>query len=157
MSLTSPIPFGHAARLRVRAIQHASRFFHRAEKTKCARDETDIVVDRLRHADDGESVAAFARLLVEIVRAALRAVSTDGEENVHVARNEIIDCTADIHRSARRAEDSAALMMNAIDELRRDRHWFHSRTRDRARCSRHESRAPPRRHSSSAIRGRASE
>ena len=63
-----PDPARHAARLGVRAIEHARRFLDGAEKSERARDEADVVVDRLRHADDRERVAAFARFLVEIVR-----------------------------------------------------------------------------------------
>ena len=93
--LHEPDAAGHAARLGVRAIEHARRFLDRGEKAERARDEADVVVDRLRHADDRERVAALARFLVEIVRAALRAVAADGEENVHAARDEIV------HRACR--------------------------------------------------------
>ena len=117
-----PDAAGHAARLGVRAIEHPRGFFDGAEESECARDEADVVVDGLRHADDGERVAAAARFLVEIVRAALRAVATDGEENVHAARDEVVHRDADVHRAARGAEDRAAFLMNAIDELRRDLH-----------------------------------
>ena len=78
---------GHAACLGVRAIEHPRGFFDGAEESECARDEANVVVDGLRHAHDGERVAAAARFLVEIVRAALRAVATDGEKNVNAARD----------------------------------------------------------------------
>ena len=124
-----PDAAGHAARFGVRAIEHARGFFDGAEESERARDEANVVVDRLRHADDGERVAAPARFLVEIVRAALRAIAADGEEDVYAARDEIIHGPADVHRSARRAEDRAALLMNAIDELRRDLHRFRAARR----------------------------
>ena len=65
-------------------------------------------------------MAAFARFLVKIVRAALRAVAADGEKNVHAARDQIVDRAADVDRAARGAENRAALLMNAVDKLRRD-------------------------------------
>ena len=117
-----PDPARHAARLGVRAIEHARRFLDGAEKSERARDEADVVVDRLRHADDRERVAAFARFLEKIVPAALRAIAADGEEDVHAARDEVFHRAPYVHRPARRAENRAALLMNAIDELRRDLH-----------------------------------
>ena len=121
-----PDPAGHAACLGVRAIEHARGFLDGAEESERARDEADVVVDGLRHADDGERVAAAARFLVEIVRAALRAVAADGEEDVHAARDEVVHRGADVHRTARGAENRAAFLMNAIDELRRDLHRLHA-------------------------------
>jgi hypothetical protein len=55
----------HAARLGVRAIEHARRFLDRAIETERARDEADVVVDGFRHANDRKSVAAPARFLIE--------------------------------------------------------------------------------------------
>ena len=115
---------GHAARLGMRAIEHPRGFFDGAEESECARDEANVVVDGLRYTDDGERVAAAARFLVEIVRAALRAVATDSEENVNAARDKVVDRDAGSYRAARGAEDGASFLMNAIDELRRDLHRF---------------------------------
>ena len=80
----------HAARLGVRAIEHARGLLDGGEESEGARDEADVVVDRLRHADDGERVAAAARFLVESVGTALRAVAADGEEDVHAARDKVV-------------------------------------------------------------------
>jgi hypothetical protein len=124
-----PDAIRHAARLGVRAIEHAHRFLHRAEKSERARDEADVVVDGLRHADDRQRAAALARFLVEIICAALRAVAAHGEEDVHPARDEILHGSPDVHRPARRAENRAALLMNAIDELRCDLHRLHAARR----------------------------
>ena len=63
-------PTRNAARLGVRAIEHARRFLDRAEKSERPRDEADVVVDRLRHADDRQGVAALARFLVKLVPSA---------------------------------------------------------------------------------------
>ncbi len=112
----------HAARFGVRAIQHAGRLLDGAEKAKCARDKTDIVINRLRDADDREPVAALARLLKKLIRAALRAVAAHGEKNVHAAGDEIVHRAPDVHRSARRTENGAALLMNPVHELGRDFH-----------------------------------
>ena len=100
---------GHAACLGMRAIEHARGFFDGAEESECARDEANVVVDGLRHADDGERVAAAARFLVEIVRAALRAIAPNGEEDVYAARDEVVHRGTDVHGAPRRAEDRAAL------------------------------------------------
>jgi hypothetical protein len=99
---------GHAARLGVRAIEHARGFLDSAEDSERARDEPDVVVESLWYADVRERVAATARFLVEIVRAALRAIATDGEENVHATRDEVVHRGADAHGAARGAEDRAA-------------------------------------------------
>jgi hypothetical protein len=42
----------HAARFSVRTIEDARGFFNGAEKSECARNEADIVVDRLWDTDD---------------------------------------------------------------------------------------------------------
>ena len=83
------------------AVEHALGFFDRAEEAEGARDERDIVVDRLWHSNHGECVATFARFLVKIVRATLRAVAADREENVYPARDEVIDRATNIDRPAR--------------------------------------------------------
>jgi hypothetical protein len=44
-------------------------------------------------------------------------------------RDEIFDRPADVHRPAGRTEDRAALLMNAIHELRRDLHRLHAARR----------------------------
>ena len=103
-----PDPAGHAARFGVRAIEHARGFLDRAKESERARDESDVVVDGLGDADDRERVAPAARFLVEIVRTALRAVATDGEENVNATRDEVIHRDAGIYRAARGAEDGAS-------------------------------------------------
>jgi glucan phosphorylase len=59
----------------VRAIKHARTFLDRGEKSERARDESDVVINGLRHADNRQRVAAIARFLVEIVRAAREAMS----------------------------------------------------------------------------------
>src|SRR5204863_2953877 len=103
-----------APRLRVRAIEHAGRFFNCSGKSESARNECDIVVDRLRHADNRERVSAFARFLIKIVRAALGAIASDGEENVDAAGNKIFHRPPDVDWPARGAENRAAFLMNAI-------------------------------------------
>ena len=129
MSFTSPMPPG-TLRASVCAQSSTRAASSTALKNPKVREtKAHIVVDRLRHADDGERVAAVARFLVEIVRAALRAVAADGEEDVHAARDEILHRRADVHRAARGAENRAALLMNAIDELRRDLNRLHSACR----------------------------
>ena len=82
-----PDPAGHAARFRVRAIEDARGFFDRAEEPERTRDEPNVVIDGLWNADDRERVSAPARFLVEIVGAALRAIATNGEKNVHPTRD----------------------------------------------------------------------
>ena len=120
---------GHAARLGVRAVEHAARFLDGGEIAEGARDEADVVVDRLGHADDGERVAAAAGFLVEVVRAALRAIAADGEQDVHAAPDEIVHRDADVHRPARRTENRAAFLMNVVDELGGDRDRLHTARR----------------------------
>src|SRR4029077_9843902 len=112
----------HATRLRVRTIKHALCFFNSAEKTERARDKADIVVDRLRHADNGECVTALARFLIEIMCAALRSVAAHSKKNVHPAANEIVHRSANIDGTARRAKDRPAMLMNAINKCRRELH-----------------------------------
>jgi hypothetical protein len=122
MSLTSPIPPGTLHASVMRAIEHARGFPDSAKESERARDESDVVVDGLGDADDRERVAPAARFLVKIVRTALRAVATDGEENVNATRDQVIHRDAGTYRAARGAEDGASFLMNAIDELRRDLH-----------------------------------
>ena len=91
----------HAARLRVRAIQHARRLLHRGKETEGAGCERDVVVDGLRHAHHRQRVAAAAGLLVEIVGAALRPVASDGEQDVDASRDQILNGAAGVDRAAR--------------------------------------------------------
>ena len=46
---------GHAPRLGVRAIEHAHSLLNGAEKPECAGDEAYVIIDGLRHADDGRA------------------------------------------------------------------------------------------------------
>ena len=117
-----PDPAGHAACFGVRAIEHARGLPDGAIESEGARDESDVVVDGLGDADDSERVAPAARFLVEIVRAALRAVATDGEENVNATRDKVVHRDTGFYRAARGVEDGASFLMNAMDELRRDLH-----------------------------------
>ena len=96
-----PDSSGHAPRLGVRAVEHAARFLDSGEKAKRARHKSHVVVDGLRHADDGERVAAAGRFLEKGVAAALGAISADGKEDVDAPRNQILDRGRNIHRSAR--------------------------------------------------------
>src|SRR4029077_4476829 len=112
----------HATRLRVRTIKHALCFFNSAEKTERARDKADIVVDRLRHADNGECMTALARFLIEIMCAALRSVAAHSKKNVHPAVNEIVHRSANIDGTPRRAKARPAMLMNAINKCRRELH-----------------------------------
>ena len=116
-----PDPAGHAACFGMRAIEHARGLPDRAVESERARDESDVVVDGLGDADE-RARGPGARFLVEIVRTALRAVATDGEENVNATRDKVIHRDAGTYRAARGAEDGASFLMNAIDELRRDLH-----------------------------------
>jgi hypothetical protein len=74
-------------------------------------------------------MAPLARFLIESVRAALRSVAAHGKKNVHVAGNEILHGSTDIHGTARRAKDRAAMLMNVINKCRRELHRLHSALR----------------------------
>ena len=74
-------------------------------------------------------MTAAASLLVKIIGASLRAIAPDGKEDVYIACDEIVDGLANIHRAARRAQDGAALSMNAFHKLGRDFHRFHATVR----------------------------
>src|SRR4026209_1289003 len=67
-------------------------------------------------------MAATSRFLVEIVRAPLRAIAADGEENIHLARDQFVHRPAIIDGTSRRTEDCPAFLMNAIHKLRREFH-----------------------------------
>ena len=49
----------HAVRFGVRAVDHLGRLLDGGEIAESPRNEGDVVVDRLRHADDGQRMATL--------------------------------------------------------------------------------------------------
>src|SRR6187431_1640773 len=80
-------------------------------------------------------MTTLARLLKEIVRTTLRAVSANCEKNIDPARDEIVHGPANIHRSTRRSQNRAAFLMDPFHELRGDLHRFQAAVRIEAAVS----------------------
>ena len=81
----------------------------------------DVVVDRLGDADDGDLESAAGDFLVDAMGAALGAVAADAEEHVDALALEEIDDHAGVLLAPRRAEHRAALFVDLVDELHRER------------------------------------
>ncbi len=72
---------GRGRRLDVRSPYRLGRLPERRLKTKALVDVGNVVVDRLRDADNSDLVTSFARDPGKLKRAAQRAVTADDEQN----------------------------------------------------------------------------
>src|SRR4051812_41042202 len=109
-------------RLDPRAAHHIHRGGIRTFEAEAAIDEMDIVVDGLRYADHRDFEAAPFDLCRELHCAADGAIATDDKKNVYAVGLKIIDNFTGVLRAARRAENSAALMMNMRHRFRGEHH-----------------------------------
>src|SRR5262245_13689284 len=81
--------------------------------------ERNVVVDRLRDADDADRQTAPRRVLADGVGPAKGPVAADGEEDSNTQTLERVDHHCRILRPARRAEKGAAHLVNPIHDVRR--------------------------------------
>jgi hypothetical protein len=80
-------------------------------------------------------MTSLPRFLVKIIRPALRSITTDGEENVYVSRNEIVNRSANVDRTPRSAENRSPMLMNVINKRWRNLYRLHSALRIEPRVS----------------------
>ena len=92
----------------------------------------DVVVDGLGHTDDGDLEAAALDLRRELHGTANGAVAADHEQDADAVRFEMVDDLTGILRSARRAEDGPALMMDVRDRCRRQCEGLVTEARDQS-------------------------
>ena len=81
ISFTRPMPFRAGLGLGVGRIGGPSRLADGRFEAEGLLHERDVVVDRLRHADDAELQPSLRRFVVDRVCAAQRAVAADGEQD----------------------------------------------------------------------------
>jgi len=73
---------------------------------------------RLRAHDRGAGIAE------RLVAAPLSTVASNGEQNIHVAANQIVHSGRHIDRTTRSTEDCAAVLMNGVNISRREHDRF---------------------------------
>ena len=109
-----------AARFSMGAVEYFDGFLDRGEVTESACNEGHVVIDRLRNAHDRKWVGPALSLLKELVAAALGTVATDGEQDMHVALDQVVHSSSHVDGTARSAKDCSAVMVNLINEFRRE-------------------------------------
>lgn len=80
--------------------------------------EEDVVVDGLWDADDSTHDVLMHAHLVDRVGSGVATVAADNEEHVHAPHVETLDDLADVGTATARAEDGAALQLDAVHRLR---------------------------------------
>ncbi len=108
-----------AVRFGVGAVQDLGRFLDCRQVAEAARDEGHVVINGLGDADHGQGMAAPPGFLEQVVAAALGAVAAEGEQDIHAAPDQVVHGNPDVHRAARGPQHGAAVLMNVVDELRR--------------------------------------
>src|SRR5262249_15273618 len=107
-----------AARLLVRGCEHRPRGIHGGLEAEAPPGPLEVVVDRLRHPDDGDRKPALREPAGERGPAAETAVTPDDEQDLHVETDERIDHPIEVLRPARRAERRAPALVQVLDRLR---------------------------------------
>src|SRR5262249_31381917 len=102
----------------MRALQDLGGFLNGCQKAEGVRDEWDVAIDGLWDSDHGERVTAPLGFVKQCFGPALRAVTTDGEENIDAATDQIVHSTSDVDWAPRRAQNRAGLQMNTSHHLR---------------------------------------
>ena len=103
-----------ALRLGVRAADDVRRLHEGRLETEGRTHELEVVVDRLRHAHDGDREAARKAHLRDVARAAQRAVAADAEEHVDVHAHQRLHDVLGGLLPARAAEDRAADLVDRV-------------------------------------------
>ena len=109
MPLFAPVASTCAPRITSTAAENA------ALEAEAPVDEVDVVVDRLRDADDADEQIAPADLVDELHRAAQRPVAPDDEQDADVELVEAVDHLARVLIAARRPEGRAAAVVDVGD------------------------------------------
>ncbi len=117
ITFTMLMPLCTQMRLDVRRIDHLFRLLDGGEVAEGAVDVLHIVVDGLGDADDRDLEFAALNFLDYAMRPALGAVAADGEQDVDAALLQEIDDDVGADRAARGAQQRAAELMNAVDDL----------------------------------------
>jgi hypothetical protein len=102
------------------AVKYAARFLDGGEVAERTCNKSDIIVDSLWHADDGEPVAPAGGFLENGVAAALGTISPNGKQDVDAPLNQILNRSGNVHRSAGRAQNRTAPLMDFMHILGRD-------------------------------------
>ena len=118
ISLTRPTPFGDACASTCAAADRLGRDREGRLEPEALIDEHDVVVDRLRDADDRDLRPALGDLRRRSDGAAERAVAADDEEHVDAHPLQAVDDLRRVLLAARRAEDRAPVL---VDVRRRTR------------------------------------
>ena len=110
---------GRRARLDVGGADRLGRARERGPEAEALVDERDVVVDRLRDADDARSSArARSTDVGDPLRAAQRAVAADDEQDVDPELLEAVDDLLRVLLAARAAEDRAAVLVDVAARRR---------------------------------------
>src|SRR5262249_5673029 len=89
-----------AARLGMCALHDLDCFLHSREIAEAARHERNIVINCLGDTHHGQGMPAFLRFLKEGFRSPLRSITTNSEEDVDPATNQVVHRPVCVHRSS---------------------------------------------------------
>ena len=120
--LHEPDAAGSRARLDVRRADRLRRPRERGPEAEAVVDERDVVVDRLRDADDRDPQPALGDHVGDRLRAVQRPVAADDDEDVDPELLEAVDDLLGVLAPARAAEDRAAVLVDVLDDVRRQLH-----------------------------------
>ena len=113
---------GRSLRLDVRAPYDLGGLRNGALEAEATAHEHQVVVDRLRDADDGDLEPATQDLRRDVARAAQRPVAADAEEDVDVHPLERVDHHVGRLLAAARAEDRASRLVDRVDGVGVEEH-----------------------------------
>ena len=102
----------------VRTRNYVCRTEHGGFKTERPVDQVQVVVDRLRDADNRDGLLTLLDFFSNSMCATERTVTTDAEQHVDVESHERIDHHRRILHSARASKNRAAIFLNGIDHIR---------------------------------------
>ena len=115
---------GRALRLDMGAPDDLRGFGDCAFETETAAHEHQVVVNRLRDADDGNLEPALQHFRRDVARAAQGAVAADAEEDVDVHPLERVDHHVGRLLAAARAEDRATRLVDRVHRVGVEKHWL---------------------------------
>src|SRR5262245_24508230 len=92
-----------ATRFGMRALENFGRFLNGSEISVTARDNSHVVIDRFRNTHHRKGVTAAPGLLKQLLTAPLGAISANGEQDMHAARDQVLHSSGHVDRTTRSA------------------------------------------------------
>src|SRR5262245_1194802 len=106
----------------MRPVQYRLCFLNRYKIAEGARYKRNVVINSLGNPDHRKRITTPPGLPKKLPASTLRAIASNGEDNIHPAPYQVFYSHNYVHRAPRGAEDRAAFLVDSIHYTMRQYH-----------------------------------